>query len=80
MAVTKIFGSSVKRREDPRLITGKGYYTDDMNLPGQTYMAVLPRNSKALLPSIPARTLPMAALVRCPRRGRWKWAWSAARR
>ncbi len=41
MAVTKIFGSSVKRREDPRLITGKGYYTDDMNLPGQTYMAVL---------------------------------------
>src|SRR5262245_43480466 len=41
MAVSKIFGSSVKRREDPRLITGKGYYTDDMNLPGQTYMAVL---------------------------------------
>jgi carbon-monoxide dehydrogenase large subunit len=41
MAVTKIFGASVKRREDPRLITGKGYYTDDMNLPGQTYMAVL---------------------------------------
>ncbi|HEY7349375.1 MAG TPA: molybdopterin cofactor-binding domain-containing protein [Ktedonobacterales bacterium] len=41
MAITQIFGASVKRREDPRLITGKGYYTDDINLPGQTYMAVL---------------------------------------
>ncbi len=41
MAVTSIFGASVKRREDPRLITGRGYYTDDMKLPGQTYMAVL---------------------------------------
>lgn len=41
MAVTKMFGAAVKRREDPRLITGRGYYTDDMNMPGQTYMAVL---------------------------------------
>jgi carbon-monoxide dehydrogenase large subunit len=41
MAVTKMFGAAVKRREDPRLITGHGYYTEDMNLPGQTYMAVL---------------------------------------
>ncbi|HEX6778642.1 MAG TPA: molybdopterin cofactor-binding domain-containing protein [Ktedonobacterales bacterium] len=41
MAVTKMFGAAIKRREDPRLITGRGYYTDDMNMPGQTYMAVL---------------------------------------
>ncbi len=41
MAVTKMFGAAVKRREDPRLITGHGYYTEDTNLPGQTYMAVL---------------------------------------
>ena len=36
-----LVGKKIRRREDPRLITGKGYYTDDMNLPGQTYMAVL---------------------------------------
>jgi carbon-monoxide dehydrogenase large subunit len=41
MAVTKMFGAAIKRREDPRLITGHGYYTEDMTLPGQTYMAVL---------------------------------------
>src|SRR4029450_9279310 len=37
MAVSKLFGSSIKRREDPRLITGKGNFTDDVKLPGQTY-------------------------------------------
>ena len=30
-------GASVKRREDLRFITGSGTYTDDLNLPGQTY-------------------------------------------
>lgn len=30
-------GKSVKRVEDKRFITGKGRYTDDMVLPGQTY-------------------------------------------
>jgi carbon-monoxide dehydrogenase large subunit len=30
----RIFGSSIKRREDPRFITGKGMYTDDIKLPG----------------------------------------------
>jgi aerobic carbon-monoxide dehydrogenase large subunit len=32
-----LFGSSIKRREDPRLITGKGIFTDDLKLPGMTY-------------------------------------------
>ncbi len=41
MAVTRLFGSSVKRREDPRLITGRGVYTDDIKLPGMLYMAIL---------------------------------------
>ena len=41
MAVTRLFGASVKRREDPRLITGHGAYTDDVKLPGMTYMAIL---------------------------------------
>jgi aerobic carbon-monoxide dehydrogenase large subunit len=30
-------GASVKRKEDNRFITGKGRYTDDINLKGQTY-------------------------------------------
>jgi carbon-monoxide dehydrogenase large subunit len=41
VAVTRLFGSAVKRREDPRLITGRGTYTDDVKLPGMAYMAIL---------------------------------------
>jgi len=36
-----VFGSPLKRREDPRLITGQGNFTDDIQLPGMVYMAVL---------------------------------------
>jgi aerobic carbon-monoxide dehydrogenase large subunit len=36
-----IFGSAIKRREDPRLITGAATYTDDLKLPGLTYAAIL---------------------------------------
>ena len=46
MAQAKLFGSSIKRREDPRMITGKGVYTDDVRLPGQTY-AVFVRSPHA---------------------------------
>ncbi len=38
---TQIIGSTVKRREDPRLITGAGRYTDNLALPRMTYMAIL---------------------------------------
>ncbi|HSR50043.1 MAG TPA: molybdopterin cofactor-binding domain-containing protein [Acidobacteriota bacterium] len=38
---TRIFGSGIKRREDPRLITGKALYTDDMVLPRTLHMAVV---------------------------------------
>ena len=41
MAVSAIFGSSVKRVEDPRMITGRGKYTEDMNLPGMLYATFL---------------------------------------
>jgi carbon-monoxide dehydrogenase large subunit len=34
-------GQSVRRLEDDRLITGQGQYTDDQNLPGQLYGAVV---------------------------------------
>ncbi len=32
----RILGSAVKRREDPRLVTGRGVYADDVRLPGTT--------------------------------------------
>lgn len=39
MAVTRMFGASVKRREDPRMITGNANYTDDVHLPGMLALA-----------------------------------------
>ena len=30
-------GQPVRRKEDDTLVRGKGTYTDDINLPGQTY-------------------------------------------
>jgi carbon-monoxide dehydrogenase large subunit len=37
----KLVGARVKRREDPRLITGNATYVDDVKLPGMQYMAVV---------------------------------------
>src|SRR3954454_16292340 len=34
-------GQPVKRREDLRLLTGRGRYSDDLNLPGQAYAAMV---------------------------------------
>ena len=38
---TRIFGSGIRRREDPRLITGGATYTDDVSLPGTVHAAIL---------------------------------------
>ncbi len=38
---SKIFGSGIRRREDPRLVTGGAAYTDDITLPGMVYAAML---------------------------------------
>ena len=38
---TRIFGSGIRRREDPRLITGVATYTDDFVLPGMVHAAML---------------------------------------
>ena len=38
---TRIFGSGIRRREDPRLITGAASYTDDIKLPGLVHAAIL---------------------------------------
>ncbi len=34
-------GQPVRRKEDQRLLTGRGRYSDDLNLPGQAYAAML---------------------------------------
>jgi len=38
---TDVLGTSVKRVEDPRFITGKGRYLDDIQMPGMTHLAIL---------------------------------------
>ena len=39
--VQKMIGASIKRKEDPRLITGQGKFTDDVYPRGALHMAVL---------------------------------------
>jgi carbon-monoxide dehydrogenase large subunit len=38
---TRIFGSGIRRREDPRLITGQATYTDDIKLTNTAHAAIL---------------------------------------
>jgi aerobic carbon-monoxide dehydrogenase large subunit len=40
-AAARFVGQSVKRREDPRLLAGRGRYADDVTLPGQLHIAFL---------------------------------------
>jgi carbon-monoxide dehydrogenase large subunit len=41
MGIASMLGTSIKRREDPRLITGQATYVDDIKLLGMLHMAVL---------------------------------------
>jgi carbon-monoxide dehydrogenase large subunit len=38
---SRVFGSGIRRREDPRLVTGTARYTDDITLPGMVHAAIL---------------------------------------
>jgi len=38
---SRVFGSGIRRREDPRLLTGTARYTADIVLPGMAYAAIL---------------------------------------
>ncbi|HEX2282999.1 MAG TPA: molybdopterin cofactor-binding domain-containing protein [Thermomicrobiales bacterium] len=40
-APEKLVGKPVRRREDPKLMTGSGNFLDDIRLPGMSYAAVL---------------------------------------
>src|SRR3989442_733738 len=39
MAVSQLIGARVQRREDPRLITGHGHFTDDFTRVGEAHAA-----------------------------------------
>src|SRR5207248_3485490 len=41
MGIAAMVGSPIKRREDPRLITGQSTYVDDIKIVGMLHMAVL---------------------------------------
>ena len=41
MTPVRVFGSGIRRREDPRLLTGTARYTDDIVLPGMVHAAIL---------------------------------------
>lgn len=62
-----IIGASVKRKEDPRLLTGRGQYVDDIRLPGMLNAVVLRSpHAHATIRRIDARearALPGVALV-----------------
>ncbi len=36
---TRVFGKSIKRNEDPRLLTGQALFTDDVHMPGMLHAA-----------------------------------------
>ncbi len=40
MVLSKLVGAEVRRKEDPRLITGSSLYVDDLQLPGMLHLAL----------------------------------------
>src|SRR5262252_4704557 len=55
----RMFGSPIKRREDPRLITGQAKYTDDFTLPRMAHLAVVrPIPCAWVVPGSDAKTPP----------------------
>nr|MBA2362588.1 xanthine dehydrogenase family protein molybdopterin-binding subunit [Chloroflexia bacterium] len=41
MAYASLIGARVKRKEDPRLITGNATYVGDLRLPGMQYVSIV---------------------------------------
>jgi len=56
-------GQGVPRLEDPRLLTGQGQFTDDVNLPRQLYAAVL--RSPVAAPLIASLDHPSTGACHC---------------
>ena len=58
-------GQPVLRKEDLRLVTGKGCYTDDVDLPGQAHAVIVrsPHAHARILSLDPAPALAVAGVV-----------------
>src|ERR687894_714301 len=41
MVLSRLVGAEVRRKEDPRLITGSSMYVDDLNIPGMAHVALV---------------------------------------
>src|SRR5690348_444580 len=41
VSAARFVGQRIKRREDPRLVTGRGRFADDISLPGQLHIGFL---------------------------------------
>ena len=41
MVLSRLVGAEVRRKEDPRLITGSSMYVDDLNIPGAAYVSIV---------------------------------------
>jgi carbon-monoxide dehydrogenase large subunit len=41
MAISTLIGAKIHRREDPRLVSGQGHYTDDFVRPGTVFAAIV---------------------------------------
>ena len=70
MGDMKFIGQGVKRREDYRFLTGSGNYTDDVDLPHQSYATfVRPPHAPAQIKGLtnnPAPTVPVATPLSPP--------------
>jgi carbon-monoxide dehydrogenase large subunit len=62
MAYASLIGARVKRKEDPRLITGAGTYVGDLKLPGMHYVAFV----RSPYPHARIRSIDTAAARRRP--------------
>ena len=58
-------GQSVKRREDPRLLTGRGTFVDDITVPNMHYAAILrsPRAHARVVSIDPSKALDLPGVI-----------------
>ncbi len=76
MAISRWVGARVRRKEDPRLITGTSQYVDDITLPGMLYAAFVrstyPHAIIRKIDPAPALALPgVVAVITAADLGRW---------
>ena len=61
--VPKLLGQPIKRREDPRLITGTSQYVDDIQLPGMTHLVFVRSPYGHATPTACLRSGPSVSLL-----------------